>query len=243
MPGGEDLVHVGPLELFALEEGLVVGQLDDRLVKAHPCPGEEIPLLAGARLPVPQTKELHELRQSLAPLLVVLDVGGGALLGHKPQPGPGIALPLNLAEGRPPSGAILLDCPLGAEAHQQEDHICRKPHLVVEAQQCGKVRGGELFPQLPLHGGSERGKLRPLQRPGHIRPGILHLPLRRLGDPSGGGHSRLLFHPSRLLGQGHQPLPRQDRKGPAEPVLRPAQSGTQSVLVAGSPAAEHRNIQ
>ena len=93
--------------------------------------------------------------------------GGG--LGVDAPAGPGVALPLDLAEGGPPARAEAGGGPLRAVADQEVDHVGGQPQVVVQPQQGGEVRRGKAFAQLPLHLGGEAAELPALlQLPGHL---------------------------------------------------------------------------
>ena len=238
MPGGEDLVHIGPLQLLTLEDGLVVGPLDGRVLKAHGGPGEQVLLLAGGGGPVPQPQQGHEPGQGLPLALAVPDVGGGPVLVHEAQAGPGVALPLDLPQGGPAAGAVALGGPLAAVAHQQEDHVRGQAHIVVQPQQGPHVRGGELLAQLLLHRPGQGPELLPLQGAGHVGPGVLRGLL-----PGGGGDRRRGGGGGLSLGQAHQPLALQGLKGGGEPLRGPAQGGPELLAVGGAPVLDQGNVQ
>ena len=239
VPGAEDLVHIGPLQLFAFEHGLVVGPLDDLVGKAHALPGQQVFFLAGRGRPVPQAQQAHHPGQGLTAALVLPDIDGGALLGHEPQPGPGVALLLDLAHGGPAALAIPLGGPLRTETHQQEDHVRRKPQLVVQSQQDGNVRGGKLLPQLFLHRAGEPGELRALQSPCHVRPGISRLPVRRRRR----GRDRGRRGGGLPAGQGHQTLLCQNVQRAAELLPVPAQLGAELAVVSAAPVFQDGDIE
>ena len=182
MPGPQDLVHVGPLQLLALHHRLVIGQLQGLVLEPQLLPGEQVLLLAGGGGTVPQPQQAHHPGHGLPAPLVLFNVRGGALLGHQSQPGPGVALLLDLAHGGPAALAVPLGGPLRTEPHQQEHHVRRQPQLVIEPQQDGQVRRGQLLPQLFLHRPGEPRELPALQGPGHVGPGVLRPLVRGPGE-------------------------------------------------------------
>ena len=223
MPVFENFVHVGPPQLLTLENSLVVGRLDDLAVKAHVVPAEQIALLGGGGLPVPQPQQGHQPGQGRPVLVVFVDVSGGGGLVHQAQPRPDKALLLNLPHGQPAAPPALQGGPLHAEPHQQEDHVRRDAQLVVQRQQRRQVRRGQLFPQLVLHRAGQGGELGPLHGPGHIGPGVLRPLLRRRGRRNVG------------LGPGDEALPGQRAQGPLQALRRPAQLLAQLLRAAPAP--------
>ena len=168
---------------MALEHRLVVGQSHRLRRKAHLLPRVQILLLRCHRQPVSQPQRPHIRRDGPLTLRVLFQVLHCGPLGVDAPSGPGVALLLDLPQGRPPPLSVLPGDPLHAVIHQQEDHVRRQAQIIVQSQQNTHIRRGEPLPQLFFHLRRQQTEfLAALQPPGNVIPLVAGLFISRLRD-------------------------------------------------------------
>ncbi len=234
MPAAQDGVHVLPVEGALFEDGLLIGQGDGLVVKAHLDPGVDVLPLALHRHPAGDTQQGQQPGLPAPEGGEGPDVGVGRLGGVHPQPPPHKGL---LAELGHPGLSARTVLPLGlldAPGGQQQDDLRRQGQIVEHGIEHFEVGGGEDLPQPPLQLPDQVGEgPRALHLPGDVGGGVVRGAVR-LRRRLGGGEVGILSGQAQVDQLG---------VGGGDPVRRPAQGLPHPLGVELSPLPEELEVE